>query len=47
MAARTWPPLARTAHKEDWLDKSGVRMAAVIRNKRQAKGLALFRSFGR
>ena len=38
--------IARTAQKEHWLDKLGVRVAAVISNKPDARGLALAREFG-
>ena len=38
--------IARTAQKENWQDKLGVRVAAVISNKAEAKGLALARGFG-
>ena len=38
--------IARTAHKEHWQDKLGVRIAAVISNKPEAKGLGLAREFG-
>ena len=38
--------IARTAKKENWQDKFGVRIAAVISNKPEAKGLALARDFG-
>lgn len=38
--------IARTAQKESWHDKLGVRVAAVISNKADAKGLELARSFG-
>ena len=38
--------IARTAKKENWQDKFGVRIAAVISNKLEAKGLELARGFG-
>jgi phosphoribosylglycinamide formyltransferase-1 len=38
--------IARTAQKERWHDKLGVRVAAVISNKAEAKGLALAKAFG-
>ncbi len=38
--------IARTAQKEHWPDKLGVRVAAVISNKPDARGLALAREFG-
>ncbi|CAM3448322.1 phosphoribosylglycinamide formyltransferase [Polaromonas hydrogenivorans] len=38
--------IARTAQKEHWPDKLGVRVAAVISNKPDARGLALARDFG-
>ncbi len=38
--------IARTAQKENWLDKFGVRIAAVISNKPNAGGLALAKDFG-
>jgi phosphoribosylglycinamide formyltransferase-1 len=38
--------IARTAKKENWLDKFGVRIAAVISNKPEAGGLALAKDFG-
>ncbi|CAN5343332.1 phosphoribosylglycinamide formyltransferase [soil metagenome] len=38
--------IARTAHKEHWPDKLGVRVAAVISNKAEAKGLALAKALG-
>ncbi|MDQ3059620.1 MAG: phosphoribosylglycinamide formyltransferase [Pseudomonadota bacterium] len=38
--------IARTAKKENWLDKFGVRIAAVISNKPDAGGLALARELG-
>lgn len=38
--------IARTAQKENWQDKFGVRIAAVISNKPEAGGLALARDFG-
>ena len=38
--------IARTAQKENWHEKLGVRVAAVISNKADAKGLELARSFG-
>ena len=38
--------IARTAKKENWQDKFGVRIAAVISNKPEAKGLALAKDFG-
>lgn len=38
--------IARTAQKENWLDKFGVRIAAVISNKPGAGGLALAKDFG-
>ncbi|MBH2018644.1 MAG: phosphoribosylglycinamide formyltransferase [Burkholderiales bacterium] len=38
--------IARTAQKERWHDKLGVRVAAVISNKAEAKGLALAKEFG-
>ncbi|ABM38520.1 phosphoribosylglycinamide formyltransferase [Polaromonas naphthalenivorans] len=38
--------IARTAQKEHWPDKLGVRVAAVISNKPDAGGLALARDFG-
>lgn len=38
--------IARTAQKEHWPDKFGVRVAAVISNKPDAGGLALARSLG-
>ena len=38
--------IARTAKKENWLDKFGVRIAAVISNKPGAGGLALAKELG-
>ena len=38
--------IARTAHKENWQDKFGVRIAAVISNKPEAGGLALASELG-
>ena len=38
--------IARTAKKENWLDKLGVRVAAVISNKPGAGGLALAKDLG-
>jgi phosphoribosylglycinamide formyltransferase-1 len=38
--------IARTAQKEQWQQKFGVRIAAVISNKPEAKGLALAKEFG-
>lgn len=38
--------IARTAKKENWSDKFGVRVAAVISNKPEAGGLALAKDFG-
>ena len=38
--------IARTAKKENWSDKFGVRIAAVISNKPEAGGLALAKDFG-
>ena len=38
--------IARTAKKENWLDKLGVRVAAVISNKPGAGGLALAHGLG-
>ena len=38
--------IARTAQKEHWHDKLGARVAAVISNKPDARGLALAREFG-
>jgi phosphoribosylglycinamide formyltransferase-1 len=38
--------IARTAKKENWLDKFGVRIAAVISNKPNAGGLALAKELG-
>ncbi|MEO5661150.1 MAG: phosphoribosylglycinamide formyltransferase [Polaromonas sp.] len=38
--------IARSAKKENWQDKFGVRIAAVISNRADAKGLALARDFG-
>ena len=38
--------IARTAKKENWSDKFGVRIAAVISNKPDAGGLALAKDFG-
>ena len=38
--------IARTAQKENWRDKFGVRIAAVISNKADAQGLALARGLG-
>jgi phosphoribosylglycinamide formyltransferase-1 len=38
--------IARSAKKENWQDKFGARIAAVISNKADAKGLALAREFG-
>ncbi|MDB5868198.1 MAG: formyltetrahydrofolate-dependent phosphoribosylglycinamide formyltransferase [Polaromonas sp.] len=38
--------IARTAQKENWQDKFGVRIAAVISNKPQAGGLGLARELG-
>jgi phosphoribosylglycinamide formyltransferase-1 len=38
--------IARTAQKENWSDKFGVRIAAVISNKPEAGGLALAKDFG-
>ncbi|MEP6588323.1 MAG: phosphoribosylglycinamide formyltransferase [Polaromonas sp.] len=38
--------IAHTAKKENWQDKFGVRIAAVISNKPEAKGLALARDLG-
>ena len=38
--------IARTAHKDNWQDKLGVRIAAVISNKPEAKGLALAKELG-
>ncbi|MEO6319692.1 MAG: phosphoribosylglycinamide formyltransferase [Polaromonas sp.] len=38
--------IACTAQKENWQDKFGVRVAAVISNKAEAKGLELARGFG-
>ena len=38
--------IARTAQKEHWQDKFGVRIGAVISNKAEAGGLGLARSLG-
>lgn len=38
--------IARTAKKENWQEKLGVRIAAVISNKPEAGGLALARGLG-
>ena len=38
--------IARSAQKEHWQDKFGVRVAAVISNKPDAKGLGLAKGFG-
>lgn len=38
--------IARTAKKENWQDKLGVRVAAVISNKDEAAGLELARGLG-
>jgi len=38
--------IARTAQKEHWQEKFGVRVAAVISNQPDAKGLALAKDFG-
>ena len=38
--------IARTAKKENWFDKFGVRIAAVISNKPNAGGLALAKELG-
>ena len=38
--------IARTAQKENWSDKLGVRIAAVISNKPEAGGLALAQGLG-
>ena len=38
--------IARTAQKENWQDKLGVRIAAVISNKPDAGGLELARGLG-
>jgi len=38
--------IVRVARQEAWLDKFGVRVAAVISNKADAKGLALAEGFG-
>lgn len=38
--------IARTAKKENWQDKLGVRVAAVISNKDEAAGLDLARGLG-
>jgi phosphoribosylglycinamide formyltransferase-1 len=38
--------IARTAHKENWPDKFGVQIAAVISNKPEAKGLELAKGLG-
>ncbi len=38
--------IARSAQKEHWPDKFGVRVAAVISNKPDANGLALAKGFG-
>ncbi len=38
--------IARSAQKEHWPDKFGVRVAAVISNKPDAKGLGLAKGFG-
>ena len=38
--------IARSAKKENWQDKFGVRIAAVISNKPDARGLALARDLG-
>jgi phosphoribosylglycinamide formyltransferase 1 len=38
--------IARTAQKENWRHKLGLRIAAVISNKADAKGLALAKEFG-
>ncbi|MDB5930395.1 MAG: formyltetrahydrofolate-dependent phosphoribosylglycinamide formyltransferase [Polaromonas sp.] len=38
--------IARAAQKENWQDKLGVRIAAVISNKPEAPGLALARELG-
>ncbi len=38
--------IARTAHKENWRHQLGVRIAAVISNMPDAKGLELARGFG-
>jgi phosphoribosylglycinamide formyltransferase 1 len=38
--------IARSAQKENWPDKLGVRVAAVISNQPEAKGLALARGLG-
>ena len=38
--------IARTAKKENWQDRLGVRIAAVISNKPDARGLALARDLG-
>lgn len=38
--------IARSAQKENWQDKLGVRIAAVISNQLEAKGLELARGLG-
>lgn len=38
--------IARAAQKEHWQNKLGVRIAAVISNEPEARGLALAREFG-
>ncbi|MDB5884101.1 MAG: formyltetrahydrofolate-dependent phosphoribosylglycinamide formyltransferase [Polaromonas sp.] len=38
--------IARTAQKEQWKDKLGIRVAAVISNQPDAPGLALARGLG-
>ncbi|MEC5213669.1 phosphoribosylglycinamide formyltransferase-1 [Polaromonas sp. CG_9.5] len=38
--------IARSAQKEHWQDKLGVRVAAVISNQLEAKGLALAKTLG-
>jgi phosphoribosylglycinamide formyltransferase-1 len=38
--------IARTAQKEAWQDKRGVRVAAVISNRADAQGLALAKNMG-
>ena len=38
--------IARSAQKEHWPEKLGVRVAAVISNKLEAKGLALAKTLG-
>ncbi len=38
--------IARSAQKEHWAEKFGVRVAAVISNKPDANGLALAKGFG-